>query len=181
MVGHGWATAACAASCPAVSQKSDSSNISLPQTMSSVTHPRRGSQGHDSSGERAAGVLQCIPFAQLCPTGFVAIWAQQGQIAHVVSHMCDDCGFTYVENLTWVLTHANRSLAALPGDVCSCSHLTLLIFRQPGALLRLPRQFTKTTALPSRDCRRSVARRSKSSRHSCLSTSCRFDCAQASL
>ena len=44
-------------------------------------------------------------------------------------------GYSYVENLTWVLTHANNSTLHLPHQYSCRSHITLYIFRREGRSL----------------------------------------------
>ncbi len=51
--------------------------------------------------------------------------------AAVVSLM-SSWGFSYVENLTWVLLHPNHSVLKLPSQVIKRSHITLYIFRRDG-------------------------------------------------
>ena len=80
--------------------------------------------------------LRAVPFSRLCPCGFVLVWARKAEIAQAVHHLCDACGFVYVENLTWVLLHEGNAAPARADDVCACSHLTLLIFRRPGVAPR---------------------------------------------
>ena len=41
-------------------------------------------------------------------------------------------GFSYVENLTWVLLHHNHSVLRLPSQFIKRSHITLYIFRKDG-------------------------------------------------
>jgi hypothetical protein len=45
-------------------------------------------------------------------------------------------GYNYVENLTWVLTHANNSTLRLPHQYSCRSHITLYIFRKEGEQLQ---------------------------------------------
>lgn len=41
-------------------------------------------------------------------------------------------GYSYVENLTWVLLHPNHSILRLPYPCIQRSHITLYIFRKDG-------------------------------------------------
>lgn len=75
--------------------------------------------------------LRKIPVNNLCPTGFIFIWAEKEFLASVVKLM-DDWGFLYIENLTWVLLHPNNSILKLDYKYTRKSHLTLLIFRKNG-------------------------------------------------
>jgi hypothetical protein len=43
-----------------------------------------------------------------------------------------DAGYTYVENLTWVLLAANHNVLRLPSPLSCQSHLSLYIFRREG-------------------------------------------------
>jgi hypothetical protein len=43
-----------------------------------------------------------------------------------------DAGYTYVENLTWVLLGANHNVLRLPSPLSCQSHLSLYIFRREG-------------------------------------------------
>ena len=53
-------------------------------------------------------------------------------VAAAVFRLMSRWGFSYVENLTWVLLAPNHSILQLP---CACvqrSHITLYIFRKDG-------------------------------------------------
>jgi hypothetical protein len=49
-------------------------------------------------------------------------------------------GYSYVENLTWVLLAANHSILRLPCPCVQRSHITLYIFRRDGECSRLHHQ-----------------------------------------
>jgi hypothetical protein len=45
-------------------------------------------------------------------------------------------GFSYVENLSWVLLQPNHAILRLPYPCLQRSHITLYIFRRDGEALR---------------------------------------------
>lgn len=85
-----------------------------------------------ATGAAAVAGLTKLPLPRLCPVGFVFIWVDKQHIAPVVKQM-SRWGFVYIENLTWVLTHANHSILRLPSAYAQRSHLTLFLFRKEGA------------------------------------------------
>lgn len=106
----------------------------------------------------AAGGLQAVPFQQLVPHGFIFIWAQKHEISDIFSLLCD-VGYSYVENLTWVMIHVDKSILKLPDHYSRRSHMTLLIFRKQsteGQRIELKHQrnadvvFECVTSVPGR-------------------------------
>jgi hypothetical protein len=86
-------------------------------------------------GSAASGLvegLRRLPIQQLCPTGFVFVWAEKHHL-HAVCKQLHSWGYAYVENLTWVLMAPNNSILRLAHAYTCKSHLTLLIFRKEGA------------------------------------------------
>ncbi|KAK9867049.1 hypothetical protein WJX84_006607 [Apatococcus fuscideae] len=75
--------------------------------------------------------LAKLPIPQLCPIGFVFIFADKEHISGVVKQMYK-WKFIYIENLTWIFLHANNSILRLPSPYARRSHLTMLMFRREG-------------------------------------------------
>ncbi len=75
--------------------------------------------------------LARLPLPQLCPVGFVFIWAEKEHIHAVVKQMFK-WRYSYVENLTWVYQAPNNAVLCLPAPFTARSHLTLFIFRKNG-------------------------------------------------
>ncbi|KAK9822723.1 hypothetical protein WJX74_000236 [Apatococcus lobatus] len=89
---------------------------------------------HPSAGAAQQEPLQRLarlPIPQLCPIGFVFIFADKEHIAGVVKQM-HRWKFIYIENLTWVFLHANNSILQLPSPYARRSHITMLMFRREG-------------------------------------------------
>jgi hypothetical protein len=81
---------------------------------------------------KAARRLRALPLAQLCPRGFVFVWAGKENISAVVDALCDQ-QYVYVESLAWVLLSPGNAVLRLGGGVPSLaarSHRTLLVFRR---------------------------------------------------
>lgn len=93
---------------------------------------------HDAASCRRPGCnvtrrLAKVPLSALCPHGFIFIWAAKQDIS-AVFRLLGKLGFMYVENLTWVLLHANGSVLHLPEYHTKRSHVTLFIFRKASTL-----------------------------------------------
>ena len=93
--------------------------------------------------------LSKLPIPQLCPIGFVFIFADKEHIASVVKQM-HRWKFIYIENLTWVFLHANNSILQLPSPCARRSHITMLMFRREGDMASDPvhRQTNRKAAIP---------------------------------
>lgn len=135
MVGHGWQNAVA----PGTREGVDSSRRGSRSGSHRSGGPLRCTSCSNVSSELREDVLGCIPFGSLCPDGFALVWAQKGEISRVFQELCTRLGFTYVENVTWVLTRVNKSVVTLPSEFNRQSHLTLLIFRKQGVLYKSPR------------------------------------------
>lgn len=90
-----------------------------------------GSSSSSSSVPAVVQRLAALPVAQLCPRGFVMIWANKEHLAAVV-RLLSSWGFSYVENLSWVLLQPNHAILRLPYPCLQRSHITLYIFRRDG-------------------------------------------------
>jgi hypothetical protein len=131
MVGHGWQQAVA----PGTRHRVDSSRTGCsPSSFRTGSHVFSSSPCSNVHSELREDVLGRIPFGSLCPNGFVLVWAQKGEISRVFQELCTRWGFMYVENVTWVLTHVNKSVVTLPSEFNRQSHLSLLIFRKQGVL-----------------------------------------------
>ncbi|KAK9805733.1 hypothetical protein WJX73_003191 [Symbiochloris irregularis] len=86
-------------------------------------------ESDDESAPRQA--LAALPLPKLCSRGFVFVWAEKHRLALVTRQMYK-WGFSYVENLTWVLMHVNNTIMTLKAPYVHQSHITLMIYRKEG-------------------------------------------------
>lgn len=54
-------------------------------------------------------------------------------VTTAVVRLLSSWGFSYVENLSWVLLQPNHAILRLPYPCLQRSHITLYIFRRDGA------------------------------------------------
>ncbi|QDZ20473.1 hypothetical protein HOP50_04g29910 [Chloropicon primus] len=86
----------------------------------------------ESDDETVTDKLHClkrIPLTKLCPTGFVFIWIDKGDVQKVCELMHRQ-NYVYVENLTWVQMLPNNKMIHGECKYTRKCHSTLYIFRK---------------------------------------------------
>ncbi|QDZ20492.1 hypothetical protein HOP50_04g30100 [Chloropicon primus] len=86
----------------------------------------------ESDDETMTDRLHClkrVPLTKLCPTGFVFIWIDKGDVQKVCELMHRQ-NYVYVENLTWVQMLPNNKMIHGECKYTRKCHSTLYIFRR---------------------------------------------------
>jgi N6-adenosine-specific RNA methylase IME4 len=105
------------------------------------------------AGPASLPTLARLNLPALVPSGYAFAWAAKEALAGVTAQM-DAWGFSYVENLTWVVLAPSHGLVAAPSALVARSHATLMIYRRGGADVELRHQRSPDVVF---DCARRCA------------------------